>query len=135
MNAFRDQLLDDGRSPDMVKRVLSSLAAIVGEAQARGLVAANNVRAIAKIKRERRAERPEMPSQAELQAIIAATPDRHRPLILTALLAGLRGSELRGLLWEDVDLAARRRSTSAGGLTGSASSDRRSRKPGRAPSR
>ena len=104
VNAFRDQLLDDGRSRDMVKRVLSSLAAIVGEAQARGLVAVNNARAIARIKRDRRSERPEMPSQAELQAIIAATPDRYRPLILTALLAGLRASELRGLTWDDVDL-------------------------------
>jgi integrase len=104
VNVFRDQLLDAGRSRDMVKRVLSSLAAIVGEAQARGLVAVNNVRAIARVKRERRSERPEMPSQAELQTIIAATPDHHRPLILTALLAGLRASELRGLLWNDVDL-------------------------------
>jgi integrase len=42
----------------------------------------------------------------ELRAIIAATPERHRPLILTALLAGLRASELRGLLWTDVDLKA-----------------------------
>jgi len=104
VNAFRDQLLDDGRSRDMTKRVLSSLAAIVSEAQARGLVATNNVRAIAKIKRERRSERLEMPSHSELQAIIAATPERHRPLILTAMLAGLRASELRGLTWNDVDL-------------------------------
>jgi integrase len=74
VNTFRDQLLDGGRSRDMVKRVLSSLAAIVSEAQARGLVAVNNVRAIARIKRERRSERLEMPSHGELQAIIAATP-------------------------------------------------------------
>ena len=104
VTAFRDRLLDDGRSADMVKRVLKSLGTIVGEAQARGLVATNNVRAIAKSKRERRAERIEMPSRAELQAIIAAAPDRHRPLIMTAILAGLRGSELRGLIWDDVDL-------------------------------
>ena len=104
VNAFRDKLLDDGRSRDMVKRVLSSLAAIVGEAQSRGLVAVNNVRAIARIKRERQSERLEMPSQTELQAIIAATPDRHRTFILTALLAGLRASELRGLVWDDLDL-------------------------------
>ncbi len=104
VNGFRDQLLDGGRSRDMTKRVLSSLAAIVGEAQTRGLVATNNVRAIARIKRERRSDRLEMPSQAELQAIIAATPDRHRPVILTALLTGMRASELRGLIWDDVDL-------------------------------
>ena len=77
----------------MVKRVLKSLGTrIVGEAQARGLVAVNNVRAVAKLKRERRAERIEMQSRTELQAIIAATPDRHRPLILTAMLTGMRGS-------------------------------------------
>ena len=104
VNAFRDQLLDDGRSRDMVKRVLSSLAAIIGEAQARGLAAVNNVRATARIKRERRSDRLEMPSQAELQAILAATPDRYRPLILTALLTGLRASELRELTWDDFDL-------------------------------
>ena len=63
VTAFRDRLLDNGRSPDMVKRVLKSLGTIVGEAQARGLVATNNVRAIAKLKRERRAERIEMPSR------------------------------------------------------------------------
>jgi integrase len=88
----------------MVKRVLKSLGTIVGEAQARGLVAVNNVRAIAKLKRERRSERFEMPSRTELRAIIAATTDRYRPLILTAMLTGLRGSELRGLIWDDVDL-------------------------------
>jgi integrase len=106
VNAFRDQLLDSGRSRDMVRRVLASLAALVSEAQARGLVAANNVRAITKTKRKRAEGQGqiEMLSKDELRAIIAATPDRHRPFILTALLAGLRASELRGLLWTAVDL-------------------------------
>jgi integrase len=45
-----------------------------------------------------------MPTKEELRAIISATPDRHKPLILTALLTGLRTSEMRGLTWEDVDL-------------------------------
>jgi integrase len=104
VNSFRDQLLDQGRSPDMVRRVLGSLAALVGEAQGRGLVAVNNVRAVSRGKRGNRAEtRPVMPSKDELRAIINATPDRHRPLILTAIFAGLRSSELRGLMWNDVD--------------------------------
>jgi integrase len=105
VNAFRDQLLDARRSRDMVRRVLASLAALVDEARTRGLVAVNNVRAVARTKRGKRTEtRPEMPSRDELKRIIAATPDRHRPLILTTLLAGLRASELRGLMWADVDL-------------------------------
>jgi integrase len=106
VNAFRDRLLAAGRSRDMVRRVLASLAALVGEAQARGLVATNNVRTVTRTKRKRSEGQIEMPTKDELRALIAATPDRHRPLILTALLAGLRGSELRGLLWNDVDLKA-----------------------------
>jgi integrase len=33
---------------------------------------------------------------------------RWRPLILTAMFTGLRASELRGLRWQDVDLAGRK---------------------------
>src|SRR5262249_45467662 len=89
----------------MVRRVLGSLSALVGEAQGKGLVATNNVRAIARGKRGTRADkRPVMPTRAELRAIIAATPDRHRALIFTAIFARLRSSELRGLAWDTVDL-------------------------------
>ncbi len=57
---------------------------------------------------------PTLPSREELKAIIDATPERWRPLILSAIFTGLRGSELRGLLWSDIDLkrgvlSARRR--------------------------
>ena len=51
-----------------------------------------------------------MPTQDELRAIIAATPDKYRALILTALFCGLRGSELRGLCWSAIDLKGRRTS-------------------------
>lgn len=107
VNTFVDDLLENGRSRDMAKRVLGSLAAIVGEAQRRGLVAVNNAREAVRVKKSKRGEkRPVMPTKEELRAIISGTPDRHRPLILTAIFTGLRGSELRGLLWEDVDLKA-----------------------------
>lgn len=105
VNAFVDQLLADGRSREMCKRVLVSLSAIVTEAQRRGLVTVNNVRSASPVKRSTREEvRPEMPTREELKAIIDSTPDRWRPLILTLVFTGLRGSELRGLLWDDVDL-------------------------------
>jgi integrase len=104
VNAFVDQLLDDGRSKDMANRVLRSLSAIVSEAKRRGHVAVNNVRDATPVRRSKRDRaRPEMPTKEELRAIIAATPDRWRPFILTAIFAGLRGSELRGLKWNDVD--------------------------------
>jgi integrase len=107
VNAFVDHLAADGRSKEMQKRVLASLSAIVKEAQRRGLVATNNVRDASPVKRSKRGEtRPKMPTKDELRAIVAATPDSWRPLILTAIFTGLRASELRGLKWEDVDLRA-----------------------------
>lgn len=105
VNGFLDQLMAAGRSREMARRVRGSLSSIVKHAQGRGLVAANHVLSSATIKRSKREDaRPEMPTKAELQAIIAGAPDRHRPFVLTAILTGLRGSELRGLMWSDVDL-------------------------------
>jgi integrase len=108
VNAFIDQLLDDGRSKDMAKRVLGSLAALVAEAKRRGLVATNHVRDATPIKRSKRENvRPEMPSKEELRLIIDAANvrgERVRAFVFTAIFTGLRGSELRGLKWEDLNL-------------------------------
>jgi integrase len=46
----------------------------------------------------------DIPSPAEIQAIITAASDEQRPVLLTAIFTGMRISELRGLRWEDVDL-------------------------------
>lgn len=105
VNGFADEMLAAGRSRELCRRVLISLSSIVTEAQRRGLVTVNNVRSASPVKRSAREDtRPDMPTREELKAIINATPERSRPLILTALFTGLRGSELRGLLWQDVDL-------------------------------
>jgi integrase len=46
----------------------------------------------------------DIPSKDELRLILAHAPARWRPLIVTAIFTGLRASELRGLVWDDVDL-------------------------------
>lgn len=46
----------------------------------------------------------EMPTKDELRRIVEATPERWTPYIRTAILTGMRASELRGLTWPDVDL-------------------------------
>ncbi len=105
INAFIDQLIDDGRSKEMARRLLRSLSSIVREAQRHGLVAANNVRDASPIKRSKRIDgRAEMPTKDELKRIINTTPERWRAFIMTAIFTGLRASELRGLKWEDIDL-------------------------------
>jgi integrase len=113
VRAFEDALRK-GRSPAMVRKVRSSLGAILADAQERGLVSQNVVRALRANRRgkEVRADKRQgklkigvdIPSPDEIRAIIAALDSRWRPLLLTAIFTGLRASELRGLRWADVDL-------------------------------
>ena len=107
---FRDDLL--GRlSVAMAKKVLSSLKAILSEAQRRGLVA-QNVAGQAKIRSRGRDDRKlavgkDIPTKSEVAAILRAAKGRYRPTVETAALTGMRSSELRGLTWADVDFDKR----------------------------
>lgn len=107
VNAFADRLREDGRSPEMVRRVVRSLGAIFREARRRGLSSVDPTAGVDLHLPGREDPRPVAPTKAELQAIIAGVTGRWRPLVLVAIFCGLRASELRGLRWEDVDFDAR----------------------------
>jgi integrase len=107
VNAFADRLREEGRSPEMVRRVVRSLGAIFREARRRGLSAVDPTAGLDLNLSTREDPRPVIPAKAELQAIISNAAGRWRPLILTAIFCGLRGSELRGLRWTDIDFEAR----------------------------
>jgi integrase len=115
VRAFEDKLTLD-RSPAMVHKAIGSLGAILADAQERGLVGQNVARAL-RARRQRgkeaRADRRQkgklkigidIPSPDEVRAILSAPNGRWRPLLMTAVLTGLRASEMRGLRWTDVDL-------------------------------
>jgi integrase len=116
---FEDKLARDGRSTAMVRKVHVSLSSLISDALERGLVTHNVVRELRarrKLGRERKAERRQrgrlkvgvdIPTREEIRAIVEAAEGRWRPLLLTAIFTGLRASELRGLRWQDVDLAKR----------------------------
>jgi integrase len=104
---FADRLRESARSPEMVRRVVQSLGAIFREARRRGLSAVDPTAGLDLNLPDRDDPRPVIPTKAELQAIIAGATGRWRPLILTAIFCGLRGSELRGLRWADVDFEGR----------------------------
>jgi len=116
VRAFEDKLKDEGRSAVMVRKVIGSLGSLIADAQERGLVARNIVRDLRgrrKPGKERKAERRQkgklkagidIPLPTEIKAIVGAVQGRWRPLLLTAIFAGLRASEIRGLRWDDVDL-------------------------------
>jgi integrase len=112
VRAFEDALRK-GRSPAMVRKAITSLGAILADAQERGLVAQNVVRGL-RVRRRGKDARidkrkgklkigVDIPTLDEIRAIIASLDDRWRPLLLTAIFTGLRASELRGLRWSDVD--------------------------------
>jgi integrase len=112
---FKNQLIAAGRSPVMAKKVTSSLGAIVGHAMAMGKVGRNVVKELALTsKRQRRLEKRhkkklevgvDIPTKDEIRAILGAATGRWRPIVVTAIFTGLRASELRGLRWDDVELA------------------------------
>jgi integrase len=107
------------RSPVMVKKIRTSLSALLSDAQERGLVSRNVVKELRRSRKrgkERQAEKRQrgklkvgvdIPTLDEIRAIVGAATGRWRPLLLTAIFTGLRASELRGLRWADVDLEKR----------------------------
>ncbi len=103
---FADEFLKT-HSRVLARKVLTSLASIIDEAIRRGAASHNPARAVklrAAHDEEKEGEEIEMPSKDELRAIVAAASGRWRPILITAVFTGMRGSELRGLKWEDVDL-------------------------------
>ncbi len=117
--AYEDKLREEGRSAAMVRKVMVSLGSLLADAQERGKVARNVVRERSRTRRKASDERAEkrnkgklrvgvdIPTTQEIKVVINAAEGRWRPLLLVAIFAGLRASELRGLKWADVDLEKR----------------------------
>lgn len=99
---FIDELLGE-ISRAMTKKVLTSLRSILSAAQSRGMIDKNVAREI-KLRRDSRNDKERIiPTKDEIRRLIDRAPARHKPLVITALLSGMRSSELRGLSWAHVD--------------------------------
>jgi integrase len=108
VEALKDELLGKVRSSATARKILTSLKMAIAEAQRRGLVAQNVATDVRYGKRKRRpiVEGEDLPTKAELQAILAHAGQWY-PLLVTAAFTGMRSSELRGLRWGDVDFGDR----------------------------
>lgn len=110
VEAFRDTLLDSGRSKPMVSRVLRSLSSIVTEAERVGYVAQNVARGVTLRRSARERSKVVPPTKEQMKLLIEAARARGNkrpmdlPMILVLIFAGLRASEVRGLVWRNVDL-------------------------------
>jgi len=111
---FSDDLRAADRSMAMVRKVLVSLGSLIADAQERGLVGRNVVRdmrgrrkSIDKTEKRQKGRLKvgiDIPTPEEVKAILSVLEGHWRPIILTAVLTGMRASELRGLSWAGVDL-------------------------------
>jgi integrase len=111
--AFRDHLLTKLSRP-MAKKVLTSFKGILSEAESRGLIPTNIASSSTIGAKGRHKKHIEIPSKAEIRAILAELDKRAtdysgrrwRALFAVAIYSGFRSSEIRGLMWDAVDLKA-----------------------------
>jgi len=99
---FLDGMLESSTRA-MAKKCLTSLRSIISEAQQRGLVQHNVARDVKLRRSDRHDPERVFPTKDEIKALIANVSERHKPLLMTALLTGMRMSEIRGLSWSAVD--------------------------------
>ena len=98
-----DDLLAEGRDPSTIRNALMPLRVIFRRAVEDGDLAVNPCTHLRLPAVRGRRERIASPEEAQL--LLAALPERDRPIWATALYAGLRRGELMALRWADVDLA------------------------------
>lgn len=100
-----EDVLNRSRSHEIVRRVRIEVGAILKFAQSKGWLVKNVVH-LTPHKVKKRKKRPPMPTVEEVQALIQATvaqwPD-YLAMLFVLIFCGLRGSELRGLSWSDID--------------------------------
>ncbi|MEO3430703.1 tyrosine-type recombinase/integrase [Pelagibius sp. CAU 1746] len=100
---FLDDMLDTS-SKAMTKKVLASLRSILTHAQSRGWIEHNFARDVKLPRGRRHEEEKVIPTKGEIKLLLTKAPEKHKPIIVTAILTGMRSSELRGLTWDNVDL-------------------------------
>lgn len=105
VEAFRDKLVET-RSRAMAGKAVRALSMILTEAQRRGQVAQNVAKGVKVIRPSRDRANVAVPSRAHLKCMLEHADPNFRPMLLTAIVTGLRSSELRGLRWIDIDLSA-----------------------------
>ncbi len=105
---FLDELLDEGVSRVLVRKIMVSLRAVLAEAVEREWVD-YNVAAEVRVKRSngRDRKRALIPTKDEIRTILDSAPESHRVMFILAIFTGMRISELRGLPWGSVDFKRR----------------------------
>lgn len=115
---FTSRKLADGLAPITVNNLMTPLSAMLTDAVSEGLIATNAARQPSRARHggsrraslyvEAKRATPAHFEPDEARALLAATPEPHRAMVLAALTTGFRRGELLGLRWEDIRWADRR---------------------------
>lgn len=104
VQAFIDKLVAEGLDGSTVRNTIDPLRVLYRRALTRERVTVNPMQHLEVPAPAGRRDRIASPEEAT--RLVEAVPIEHRPIWATALYAGLRRGELRGLRWGDVDLAS-----------------------------
>jgi len=96
------RLNEDGRMPATVNRELTCLKSVFNWAIKNSKVTVNPVREVKMLKENN--TRLRYLTKDEAQRLIENCPEHIKPIVITALLTGMRRGEILGLKWEDVNL-------------------------------
>lgn len=102
LQRFINDLVAEGKNPSTIQVTLLPLRAIFRRSLSLGELVVNPCTGLEQPAVRGRRERYASPEEAE--ALLAAVPERDRPIWATAMYGGLRRGELRALRVEDVDL-------------------------------
>ncbi|MBA3401654.1 MAG: site-specific integrase [Actinobacteria bacterium] len=97
----------NGKKAWTIRSVLTPLGRILGHAARKGRIASNPMQRLEHGERPK-VERHEMRilSREDIAKLLAGSPKRYRTILATAVLTGMRLSELLGLQWQDIDFDA-----------------------------
>jgi integrase len=107
LNAVMVAMHEQGLSPRTVNYARQTLRALLNEAMREALVGRNVAQLVRPLPNQDHRVAVLTPEQISI-LLKAAERDRDGPLWIVAIATGARQSELFGLRWKDVDLAARR---------------------------
>jgi integrase len=100
-----DRLRERGRSEKTIAGALATLGSVIRFAVRNGWIADSPVGRLETDERPRPARRTQrVLGREEIARLMDACLPAYRALIATALLTGMRLSELLGLIWDDIDL-------------------------------